>query len=284
MNRVLSLAAAVTLGVAAIAGMIAPVGQAAANAPPNPDPVAIARAALEAAQGSLRCRYAFTLEERGENDTTWATFDLKQRQTLQFDPRRPMGDRWRILSTTRPDRIYQRRVFNYGGRSDPKTDLLTLTLEGDVVISDLALQSETSDAWVLSFRPSASDIVSRTGQPFLNAMTGELTVDKATGAIVRRRIFLKEPFDAGVGRVREGNFVREYGPGDAGAPLVRATNQLLVVTVRGRGIDTVGEQKIRNITPICDPAEVDRIAAAEAAAPNLERSDVKPPTGSRVWR
>jgi hypothetical protein len=119
---------------------------------------------------------------------------------------------------------------------------------------------------------------------FLNALRGELTVDKASGEIVRRRIFLPEPFDAGVGRVREGDFVRQYATGANGAPMFRNGNQKLVTTVRGRGIDSTGEQSVRNVEAICDPAEVERIADMERATPNVERSDVKPPTGSRLWR
>ena len=265
------------------AALAAPSPPAAADGA-NLDPLAVAQTALDRARGSLKCRYAFTLVEKGQNETIWASFDLSQRQTLEFDPRRPVGQRWRILATTRTDRIYQRRVLNYGGRSDPKTDLLTLTLEGDVVIRDLALQSETPASWVFSFKPSASNTVNINAHPFLNAMSGELHVSKATGQVTRRRIFLKEPFDAGVGRVRAGDFTRDYAVTDIGAPLVRATNQLLSTTVYGRGIDSTGEQIIRNITAICDRAEVERIAAMEAAAPNVERSDVKPPTGTRLWR
>jgi hypothetical protein len=66
--------------------------------------------------------------------------------------------------------------------------------------------------------------------------------------------------------------------------MFRNGNQKLVTTVRGRGIDSTGEQSVRNVEAICDPAEVERIADMERATPNVERSDVKPPTGSRLWR
>jgi hypothetical protein len=281
-----------TLSAFMIAALVMSAGPSGGVAPANAqssnsaaaDPVLVAQAAVDRARASLKCRYAFTLVEQGQNETIWATYDLRQRQTLEFDPRRPPGQRWRILATTRTDRIYQRRVLNVGGRSDPKTDLLSLTLEGDIVIRDLALQSETLTSWVFSFQPSASNTVNITAHPFLNAMSGELHVSKATGQVTRRRIYLKEPFDAGVGRVRAGDFVRDYALGDNGVPLVRATNQLLSTTVYGRGIDSTGVQSVRNVTPICDPAEVARIAAMEAEAPNVERSDVKPPTGTRLWR
>jgi hypothetical protein len=222
--------------------------------------------------------------ERGENDTVWASFDLKQSQTLQFDPRRPIGERWRILATTRSDRLYQRRVFNYGGRSDPRTDLLTLTLEGDVAIRDLTLTGETPAAWTFGFRPSASPIVNRMAHPFLNALQGELQIDKASGDVISRRLFLSSTFDAGAGRVRKGDFTRFYERQADGAVVLRAATSKLGVSVYGRQIDSEGDQTIRNIIPICDAAEVQRIAAMEAAAPNIERTDNRPFTGTRIQR
>ncbi len=245
-------------------------------------PVSVAQAALARSRASLECRFAFTLEEEGAATAPWATWPADAKQTLQFDPRRAIGDRWKIIRNEKNVRKDIRRQFNVGGRSDPHADLLTLTLEGDVDITDITLKQERPDVWVFGFKPSATSTVNREAHSFLNALEGELWVSRQTGEIVRRTLLIAEPFDSGLGRVRVANFTREYAPADGGAVITRGTRQNMTITVQGRGVESTGRQTISAITPICDPAEVRAIAEMEARDVSYERSDSEPRTGTRM--
>jgi hypothetical protein len=248
----------------------------------NADPVAVAKAALERNRPALQCRFAFTLVEKAENQTIWATFDLKRRNRMEFDPRRPIGERWRILAANRAHGD-QRRQMNWGARSDPRADLLTLTLEGDVEISELKLQEARPDAWVLSFTPVATGTVNKTSHNWLNQLQGELIVSRGSGEVVGRTLRQVGAFEEGMGRLRTGSFSRTYA---AKGPysFTAATNQDMEMSAAGKRVKTIGEQTITAVTPICDAAEVARIAAMEAAAPQRELSDRTAPTGTRIRR
>lgn len=254
----------------------------AADGGSDTNPVSVAQAALARSRASLDCRFAFTLEEEGVANAPWATWPADAKQTLQFDPRRAIGDRWKIIRNEKNVRKDIRRQFNVGGRSDPRADLLTLTLEGDVDINDITLKQERPDVWVFGFKPSATSTVNREAHSFLNALEGELWVSRQTGEIVRRTLLIAEPFDSGLGRVRVGNFMRVYAPGQNGAAITRDTRQKMTITVQGRGVESEGRQTISDVTPICDPAEVRAIAEMEARDVSYERSDSDPRTGSRV--
>ena len=258
--------------------------QAAASAIAQRSPVEVAQAALDRSRASLQCRFAFTLQEKGEADAPWATWEADAQHTLEFDPRRGIGERWRIVQNERNIRRTIRRQFNYGGRSDPHTDLLTVTLEGDVSINDLRLLEERPDVWVFEFSPSATSTVNRDAHSFLNKLQGELWVSRSTGSVVRRSLKISEPFESGIGRVNTGIFVREYSETPPGFAFVQGTNQTMSVTVQGRGVDTQGRQRITAVQPICDPAEVRRIAEMEARDEQYERTDREPTTGSRMRR
>ena len=245
-------------------------------------PLKVAQAALARSRASLQCRFAFTLEEEGVANAPWATWPADAKQTLQFDPRRAIGERWKIIRNEKNVRKDIRRLFNLGGRSDPHADLLTLTLEGDVDITDLQLKEERADVWVFSFKPFATTTVNPEAHVFLNALVGELWVSRQSGEIVRRTLLIDEPFDSGLGRVRVANFMREYLPGQSGYAMTRGTAQKMTITVQGRGIESEGRQTISEIQPICDPVEVRAIAEMEARGVSYERSDSEPRTGSRV--
>lgn len=265
---------------AAIALLTAPATADDTTARAAADPIAIAKAALERNRPALQCRFAFTLVEKAENKTIWATYDLSRRNRMEFDPRRPIGERWRILAASRAHGD-QRRQMNWGARSDPRADLLTLTLEGDVEISDLKLQEARADAWVFSFAPIASSTVNKTSHNWLNQLQGELIVSRGTGEVVGRTLRQAGAFEEGLGRLRTGVFARTYATKGAYS-FTAATNQEMEMSAAGKRVKTTGEQTITNVTPICDAGEVARIAAMEAAGVRRELSDRTPSTGTRI--
>ncbi len=277
-----SLILALALTTTALTAVGAAVAADPASTTATSSPLSVAQAALARSRASLECRFAFTLEEEGQATAPWATWPADAKQTLQFDPRRPIGDRWKIIRNEKNVRKDIRRQFNVGGRSDPHADLLTLTLEGDVEITDLQLKAERPDVWVFSFKPFATSTVNAEAHVFLNALAGELWVSRQTGEIVRRTLLIAEPFDSGLGRVRVGNFMREYVPGQGGYAITRDTAQNMTITVQGRGVESEGRQSISDVQPICDPAEVRSIAEMETRDVSYERSDSDPRTGSRV--
>jgi hypothetical protein len=250
---------------------------------PAADPVAVAQAALERNRPQLQCRFAYTLVEEAANKTMWATYDLTRKNRMEFDPRRPIGERWRILGANRQAGD-QRRQMNWGARSDPRSDILTLTLEGDIKIKDLALIETRPDAWVFSFKPEATGTVNRTAHSWLNQLTGELVVSRATGEVVGRTLRQVGAFEEGLGRLREGVFQRAYASNGTYS-FTAATNQKMEMSAQGKQVQSNGKQQISGIVPICDPAEVARIAALELEGPGRELNDrPETPTGTRVRR
>lgn len=276
----LSIAIVAASAAAAVAAWAADPAPVAVAAPGSP--VDIAQAALARSRGALQCRFAFTLEEEGVADAPWADYPADAKQTVQFDPRRAIGDRWKIIKNEKNVRSDIRRQFNWGGRSDPRADMLTLTLEGDVDITELTLKEERRDVWVFGFKPFATSTVNRQAHVFLNVLEGELWVSRQSGEVVRRVLRVKEPFDTGLGRVRVADFSRDYAPGEGGYAFTRDTAQKMQITVQGRGVDASGRQTISDVIPICDPAEVQRIAEMEARDVTYEKSDAPPRTGSRL--
>lgn len=271
-----ALAVALSLIAAPLAASVA------AEPQPGANPVDVAQAALARARPSLACRFAFTLAEEGVANAPWADWPEDAKRTVQFDPRRAIGDRWRIIRNEKGLRPQIRRQFNWGGRSDPHADMLTLTLEGDVDIGELRLKEERADVWVFSFTPTATDTVNPQAHIFLNALHGELWVSRRTGQIVRRDLHIVEPFDTGLGRVRVADFHRDYAEDGSGYAITRATAQKMSISVQGRGVDAEGTQRISDVIPICDPAEVQRIAEMEARDVQDEKSDGPTRAGTRL--
>jgi hypothetical protein len=244
--------------------------------------VATAQAAIARSKSALQCRFAFTMKEKAANQTLWASFDLERSQTASYDPRRERGERWEVKGASRP-RVEQRRQMNWGTRSDPRTDVLTIPLEGDIEITELKLTEERPDAWVFSFKPFATGTVNPQGRGWLNQLTGELVVSKS-GQIVSRTLIQQGVFEAGLGRARDSRFTRFYSAGRNGEALLASTKQELTMSARGRGVDSVGEQVYSGVEPICDPAEVKRIADYESSESWREKGDMDPRTGSRIRR
>lgn len=270
------------LVLAAVAAVALPLGASMAADPAPANPVAIAQAALSRARPALACRFAFTLQEEGSADSNYVRYPPSVKQTIEFDPRRAIGDRWQIVRNEKNIRREIRRQMNWGGRSDPRADMLTLTLEGDIDITDLQLKEERPDVWVMSFKPFATSTVNREAHVFLNALKGELWVSRATNQIVRRRLYIEEPFDTGLGRIRVADFDRIYADNGLGYSVTQDTAQKMSITVQGRGVDAQGKQRISGVTPICDPAEVRAIAEMEARDVGYERSDAPTRTGTRM--
>lgn len=276
----------IALAIAAV--LIGSVSAAAVDPAPAPapttgaSPVDVAQIALARARPALACRFAFTLEEEGVANAPWADYPADAKQTLEFDPRRAIGDRWKIIRNEKNLRPEIRRQFNYGGRSDPRADVLTLTLEGDIDITELQLKEERPDVWVFTFKPFATTTVNREAHVFLNVLKGELWVSRRTGQVVRRNLRIEEPFDTGLGRVRVADFDRTYAEDGIGYAVTRGTAQKMNISVQGRGVEATGWQRISKIVPICDPAEVRAIAEMEARDVKYEKSDGPVRTGTRV--
>jgi hypothetical protein len=270
------------LALAVAAAVALPLGVSQAADPIAATPVEIAQAALARARPALACRFAFTLQEEGSAKSLFAQDPSAVKQTIEFDPRRAIGDRWKIIRNEKNVRREIRRQLNWGGRSDPRADMLTLTLEGDIDITELQLKEERPDAWVFSFTPFATSTVNQEAHVFLNALKGELWVSRANNQIVRRRLFIEEPFDTGLGRIRVADFDRVYVDNGSGYTVTQDTVQKMSITVQGRGVDSHGKQRISGVTPICDPAEVRAIAEMEARDVGYERSDGPTRTGTRI--
>lgn len=246
------------------------------DAPVANEPIAAAEAALVRARGALQCRFAFSLQEEAANRAVWVDRPLTVRQSLEFDPRRDPGERWRVLNTTRTDTRAQRRQLNLGGRSDPRTDLLSLTVEGDVRITNLQLKETRPDAWVFSFVPEATNEVSTQGQSFLNELVGELVVSRQTGSVIERTLLVDGAYDAGQGRVQNSRFTRRYRDVD-GLTVVATTEQQFMMSARGQPVRTTGRQTYSGVTPICAAGDLEAINLAEATSGSRERDDTPAP-------
>ncbi len=111
--------------------------------------------------------------------------------SARFDPQRPQGEQWALLSPESPDERVQETFDSLQQEDDPL---------GDVVISDperflygsLDVVREDDAMVVYAAEPRIEDERQRRMAPYLDA---EITVDKTTGRFVAYRVFAREPFE-----------------------------------------------------------------------------------------
>lgn len=236
--------------------------------PTNPtELIAFARAdALEAQQ----CRFAFSRAQTTAAQSGWSGADAEM--IVRFDPRLPIGERWTVVHATRQQRAMERSLAREDRKALP-FDLMTLTAEGEYTFENIELRAEHEDRLVYSFQPRMvpTRIASETGQGIIEQLVGEVEVSRATGRIISTT--LREP-PADSGAVRAMGIVRVhrallrngYVAGADDRLMIETGTQMFAMSAMLSQTEVTTSFRFSEIEPICDPAEVARINAAEAAA------------------
>lgn len=234
------------------------------------DPVASAQAILLKADEASQCRFAFT-----QKTVVGARVDARfiregksaGESEVRFDPRRPIGSRFMVVSANSQQKELQKNLTASDKQGFP-TDLFVLLPEGEFRITALAWKPSPPNATLYSFTPDA--ILARGSTPanakILGQFEGELEVDLTTGRV--SKIMVRTPEEGvKVGRAKlksmlerdfalvDGRFTltERVVKSEAATAMLSATAALNVATLFG------------DIEPICDPAEVANIVAAESA-------------------
>jgi hypothetical protein len=235
--------------------------------PPADDPLALANSALAQARLGESCRFAFTQKNIADVRAGWATADAEVEFT--FDPRLPIGTRFTMVRAAKQEKAIAKNLVKTDKLAQPY-DLIALLPEGEFKIEQLAPKASTqTEVALFTFKPSV--IVERSdsemGVKLVNQYEGTLEVDRATGRV--RTVTIRVPeggAKAGIVKMTGGMFARAYAVvGDSYVAAERITQSQSARALWSTAEVTSGTQ-FSNVTPICDAAEVARIAEMEAAA------------------
>ncbi len=232
------------------------------------DPMELAAFALAHAREPAQCRFALSRHATSASQAGLATseFDVVTR----FDPRLPVGDRWTVVSANRQQRALQRNMSREDRKGLP-SDLILLLPEGEWTFENVAVAQEHPDRVVYNYTPRVipERAASETGVGIIEQLIGQFEVSRESGRILKSTL-TEPPADAvralGIVRVHSALIVTQYATGANAFLLGEAGSQhlhlsaLLTPTAVGTAF------RYFDIEPICDPAEVARIAEEEAAA------------------
>jgi hypothetical protein len=244
-----------------------------AIAPPAPaiptDAMELAAFALANAREPARCRFAFSRLQTTVAQSGWSDADAEM--VIRFDPRLAIGERWTVVRATRQQRAIQ-RALSRQDRSGLPFDLISLTAEGEYTFENLQLTAEHPDRLVYSFAPRAipERAADETGVGIIEQLIGELEVSRETGRAISST--LREPPPGtpvralGIVRVHRALLRNNFVPGAEGFALTDSGSQMFNMSALLTRTEVTNSFRFTEIEPICDPAEVERIAAAEAAA------------------
>jgi hypothetical protein len=248
---------------------VEPQAEAVAVAPVVPtDPMELAAFALANAREAAQCRFAFSRLTVGGAQFGWSagTADIVAR----FDPRLPVGERWTVVRANSQQRAIQRNMSREDRKGMP-SDLIGLMPEGEWTYQNIAVASEHPDKVVYSYTPRAipERAANETGVRIIEQLVGQFEVLRETGRIISGT--LTEPPEGavralGIVRVHRALFGFRYATAANGFLLTDSGAQQMRLSALGTPSEVEFSFRFEDVEPICDPAEVARIAAAEAAA------------------
>lgn len=227
----------------------------------KPDPIAPARAALAFAADGEKCRFAFSRKAVTDARATWASASAAS--VVRFDPRLPIGSRYKISGAADPALSKALAKQDTLGKPD---DLTALLPEGAYKITSLAPAKGGPDSETFSFAPDviASRAPNKDAVKMLASETGTMALDRESWRITS--VTLRVPAKGvrlGMTKIRSGSTALTYS-------VLRdrfvLAERRIEARDTGRGATTTGVV-YGDIEPICDPGEVARVGKAEAAAP-----------------
>ncbi len=246
-----------------------PPTEALAAAPVPTDPMELVAFARSNAQEPARCRFAFTRLQTTVAQAGWSDADAEA--VIRFDPRLAIGERWTVVRATRQQRGIQRALTRQD-RTGLPFDLITLTAEGEYTFEDVRLSSEHPDRFVYSFAPRMipERAADQTGVGIIEQLVGELEVSRETGRVLASTLREPPPGTAvralGIVRVHRALLRNSFIPGSEGFALTDSGTQMFQMSALLSQTEVTTAFRFTEVEPICDPAEVARIAEAEAAA------------------
>ncbi|MBC7769068.1 MAG: hypothetical protein H7124_09805 [Phycisphaerales bacterium] len=231
------------------------------------DPTELLAYALANAREPAQCRFAFTRSQTTAAQVAWNGADADV--VVRFDPRLPIGERWTVVSATRQQRALE-RSFAREDRKGLPFDLMALTAEGEYSFENPAMRAEHPDRVVYSFQPRMvpARIADETGQGIIEQLVGEIEVSRE-GRILSST--LREPPETavralGIVRVRRALLRNGFTPDANGHLLADSGTQMFSMSAMLTQTEVTTSFRFTEVESICDPAEVARIAEAEAAA------------------
>jgi hypothetical protein len=245
-----------------------------APAPTIPsDPAALADFARANARAPEQCRFAFTRLQTTAAHVGWSDADAEA--ALRFDPRLVIGERWTVVRATRQQRAMQRAMARQDRKGLP-SDLIALTAEGEWTFENIAVAREQPDRVAFSYAPRMRPerVADEAGVGIIEQLVGEFEVSRETGRIISNTL-REPPADAvramGIVRVHRALLRTAFLPGANGFHLSESGSQMFAMSALFTQTEVTTSFRITEVEAICDPAEVARIAAAEAAAAAAQR-------------
>lgn len=242
----------------------APVAQPAATAPIAADPVALARAALDRARAT-QCRYAFSQSVQSNAQAGLGSDSVGG--LLRFDPRLAIGERWTVVNATKHVRALQRNLARID-KQGPATDLMQLLPEGDITMSELAVEQDLAEVYMFKFKPvpNPERITEENARNMAAQMVGALET-RRDGTIVRRTLRVPEGgIRVGIAKLQSGSISRGYVALPDGQTVADSEVYTARATALLSGAEVTTTGRLSDIEPICDAAVVAEIAGREAAA------------------
>lgn len=231
------------------------------------DPMELAAFALANAREPGQCRFAFSRLTTTAAQVAWSDADADV--VARFDPRLPIGERWQLLRASSQERAI-RRSMEREDRKGLASDLIMLLAEGEWTFEDLALTAEHADRYVYAYTPRTvpGRAIDETGIAIIEQLVGELEVSRETGRMLSST--LREPpaeavRSLGIVRVHRALLRNSYIPGANGFQLAEGGSQMLSMSALLTRTELTTVFRYQEVEPICDPAEVARIAETEAA-------------------
>jgi hypothetical protein len=261
---------------AADASALAAIPEAAAPTPvvvPT-DPMELVAFALANAREAQQCRFAFTRLQTTAAQVTWSNADAEGE--IRFDPRLPIGERWTVVRASRQQRAIQRALSRQDRKGLP-FDLITLAAEGEWRFENVALASELPDRYVYNFTPRMipERSADETGAGIIEQLVGQLEVSRETGRVLASTLREPPPGTAvramGIVRVHRALLHNFYNTDAGGRQITESGSQMFQMSALLSQTEVTTSFRFTNVEPVCDPAEIERITAAEAAAQAADR-------------
>jgi|CXWL01.1.fsa_nt_gi hypothetical protein len=231
------------------------------------DPMRLVASALENAREPAQCRFAFSKLSTTAAQVGWS--DAEAETVIRFDPRLAIGERWQVVRANRQQRALQRALVREDRKGLP-FDLMALTAEGEWTFENLAFESEHPDRFIYSYTPRMvpERIADQTGVGIIEQLIGQLEVSR-DGHVLNSTL-REPPEDAvralGIVRVRRALLRSAYQPGVNGFYVTEGGSQMFSMSALLTQTEVTTSFRFEDVEAICDPGEVARIVAAEAAA------------------
>jgi hypothetical protein len=245
----------------------APPVDAATAAPAAPaDPAALLQFARDEWRRGAQCRYALTrtVQTAAQSGMSDANVDL----VVRFDPRKPLGERWTVVSASRSQRAIERNLARED-RLGIATDHVLLLPEGEFTLENLTLKEALPEVVTYTFTPKMvpENTANQMGGELIEQLEGELEVAR-TGRV--SRFTLRTPA-AGlrammIVKVKSALISRGFVPAPGAAVVADSDVQTMAMSAMLSSTEVTTTSRFSDVEPICDPAAVAEIAAREATA------------------